>query len=422
MKVLVVGSGGREHTLAWKIKQSPKVTELYCAPGNAGTAQIATNVHIGAEDVDALLNFAKNEKLDLTVVGPEAPLVKGIVDLFSENGLRIFGPTKEAAKLEGSKIFMKEVLQSAGVPTAIYKTFEDAKSALEYLDGIKEFPLVVKADGLAAGKGVLSAYDRESAGNFVNDVMSRKIFGESGNRIIIEQFLDGEEASYIAVADGENFIPLASSQDHKRVGDGDTGPNTGGMGAYSPAPVVTPDVDEKIRKRVVRPILDEMKKRGKPFKGSLYAGLMIKKGEPYVLEINVRFGDPEAQPILPRYRGDFLELLDAAVDGDVQRIKPQWSDDASVCVVMASGGYPGSYEKGKIIEGLDEEMDNVTVFHAGTAIREGRVVTSGGRVLGVTATAPTIKEAAELAYRRTKSIRWDGCFYRKDIAARAINR
>jgi phosphoribosylamine--glycine ligase len=424
MKILVVGGGGREHALAWKLKTSPRLKELYCAPGNGGTEGIATNVNIKADDIDALLEFAKKEKIDLTVVGPEQPLVKGIVDLFKSNGLRIFGPTKAAAELEGSKAFMKDVLKTAGIPTADYKTFDNQDGALSYLDSYGKFPVVIKADGLAAGKGVFVAPDADSAKKFVKEVMGEKIFGESGSRIITEQFLDGEEASYIVVADGENFVQLATSQDHKRIGDNDTGPNTGGMGAYSPAPVVTPEIKDKIKKGIIEPLLTEMKKRGAPFTGFLYAGIMVVNGEPIVLEFNVRLGDPEAQPILARYTGDLVELLEAAIDGDVARVEPKWTDYASVCVVMASEGYPGSYEKGMVIAGLEEkdEIENVTVFHAGTEIKNGEVVTSGGRVLGVTATAPNIKDAAKLAYKRVASIKWDGAYSRKDIASRAISR
>jgi phosphoribosylamine--glycine ligase len=422
MKILVVGGGGREHALAWKLKASDRVKEIYCAPGNGGTAGIAMNVDIKADDIEALLDFAKTKKIDLTVVGPEQPLVLGIVDLFNSNGLRIFGPSQAAAELEGSKAFMKDVLKTAGIPTASYEIFNNEKDALAYLDGYEEFPVVVKADGLAAGKGVLVAPDAKSAQTFVSDVMSVKIFGESGNRVIIEQFLDGEEASYIVVADGENYVPLATSQDHKRIGDNDTGPNTGGMGAYSPAPVVTPEIKDKIEARVIRPLLAEMKKRGAPFTGFLYAGIMVVNGEPIVLEFNVRFGDPETQPILQRYKSDLVDLLEAAIDGKVTSVTPEWPGNASVCVVMVSKGYPGSYEKGKVIKGLEDDIENVTIFHAGTDIKNGEVVTSGGRVLGVTATAANIKAAAELAYRRVASIKWDGAYSRKDIASRAIAR
>ncbi|MDH5543487.1 MAG: phosphoribosylamine--glycine ligase [Nitrospinota bacterium] len=420
MKILVVGGGGREHALAWKIAQSPRVSRIYCAPGNAGTISVAENIDIRAEDIEALLAFAKNEKINFTVVGPEQPLVAGIVDLFKKNGLKIFGPSMEASRLEGSKIFMKEVLISANIPTAEYHTFTSADEAIAYLNGVKKFPQVVKADGLAAGKGVLVAPDAASATAFVKDVMGERIFGDSGNRVIIEQFLGGEEASYIVVADGENFVPLATSQDHKRIGDNDTGPNTGGMGAYSPAPIVTDNVRKKVDERVIKPLLAEMKRRGSPFTGFLYAGLMIENGEPYVLEFNVRFGDPETQPILSRYPGDLLDLLEAAANGDVTGIDLEWPENASVCVVMAAGGYPGSYAKGKTIEGLEKNLDGVTVFHAGTGVKDEKVVTSGGRVLGVTATARTIKEAKDLAYSRVKGISWDGCYFRNDIADKAI--
>ncbi|MEE8484484.1 MAG: phosphoribosylamine--glycine ligase [Nitrospinota bacterium] len=428
MKVLVIGAGGREHALVWKLRQSPRVTKLCCAPGNAGTAAIAENVSIGADDVGGLLEFAQKEKIDFTVVGPEAPLVLGIVDLFIENGLKIFGPQKAAAQIEGSKIFMKEMLDKAKIPTSTYKTFTDRNEALAYIETLNDFPVVIKADGLAAGKGVHIAQGRDDANEFIDSVMDAKIFGASGDRIIIEKFLDGEEASYIVVADGKNYVPMASSQDHKRVGDGDTGPNTGGMGAYSPAPVVTPEVDKKIRRRVIEPLLATMKNEDAPFSGFLYAGLMIADGEPSVLEFNVRMGDPETQPILPRYKGDLLELLEASAAGDVSGIKPEWDDRAAVCIVMASGGYPGSYKTGFVIEGLEDEglkgegLDNVTVFHAGTKLDGDKVVTSGGRVLGVTALGATIWEATDLAYIAASKIKWEGSFYRRDIAKRAIRR
>ncbi|GMT41608.1 MAG: phosphoribosylamine--glycine ligase [bacterium] len=421
MKILIVGGGGREHAIAWKLAQSSRVEKIFCAPGNAGTAQTCTNVPISADDLNALIDFAVKEGVGLTVVGPEAPLVGGIVDLFNKNNLKIFGPSKDAAMLEGSKIFMKEILENAGIPTAMYKTFTSIKSALVYAKGVERWPQVIKADGLAAGKGVLVASDYEEAATWA-EKMSQELFGDSGGKWIIEDFIHGEEASYIVVSDGENYAPLATSQDHKRALDGDKGPNTGGMGAYSPAPVITPEVEKKIKKKIIEPLLNEMRLRGMPFKGFLYAGLMISDGEPSVLEFNVRLGDPEAQPILCRYGGDLLDLLEASADGDVSGINPRWEDNAAVCIVMASGGYPGDYEKGHIIEGLNKKAEDVVVFHAGTRLEEGRVVTSGGRVLGVTATAPTIREAAEAAYSRAALIKWKDAFYRKDIAARAIRR
>ena len=418
MKLLVVGGGGREHALVWKLAQSKLVRKVYCAPGNAGTALDGENVDIGADDIEALLAFATKEDIDFTVVGPEVPLVKGIVDLFKENGQRIFGPSREAARLEGSKSFMKDVLKKAGIPTAGYETFTDLESAEKYINGLAEWRHVVKADGLAAGKGVLVTDDKNEALKFSADAMAGASFGDAGSKIIVEEFLSGEEASYIVVADGENFIAMASSQDHKRAFDGDKGPNTGGMGAYSPAPVITPEVEEKIKRKIIEPLLREMSSRGAPFTGFLYAGLMIDDGEPTVLEFNVRMGDPETQPLLVRYGSDLMALLAAAEQGDVTGIHPGWYDDASVCVVMASGGYPGSYETGKRITGLDTCADNVVVFHAGTKLDGENVVTSGGRVLSVTATAPTVKEAAAAAYDCCKKISWDGAFYRKDIAKR----
>ena len=422
MKILVVGGGGREHALAWKLAQSPRVDKLYCAPGNAGTAQLGENCPIGADDIDALLVFVKKESIDFTVVGPEVPLVKGIVDLFKANGQKIFGPSKEAARLEGSKSFMKDCLQKAGIPTAMYEVFTDGELAKKYINTRTEWRHVVKADGLAAGKGVLVTADKNEALKFTADAMAGTSFGDAGQKVIIEELLKGEEASYIVVADGRNFVSLATSQDHKRAFDGDKGPNTGGMGAYSPAPVITPEVEEKIKRKIMEPLLREMKSRGAPFSGFLYAGLMIENGEPTVLEFNVRLGDPEAQPLLCRYGGDLLDLLEASADGDVSSVKVEWRENASVCVVMASGGYPGSYEKGKPITGLEGCAENVVVFHAGTKLDGDAVVTSGGSVLGVTATAPTVKEAVAAAYACCEKIKWAGSFYRTDIAKKAINR
>ena len=421
MKVLLIGSGGREHAIAWKLAQSPRIKKLFCAPGNAGTAALAQNVPLPAEDIPGLLAFAQNEKIDFTVVGPEAPLVAGIVDVFTANGLRIFGPTRAAAQLEGSKIFMKRMLAAAGVPTAQYRAFTALPEALAYLETAR-FPLVVKADGLAAGKGVLVTGDKDEAAGFITACMSQKMFGGSGDKIIIEQFLDGEEASYIVVSDGRHFVPLASAQDHKRAFDGDTGPNTGGMGAYSPAPAVTPDMERKIQERIIAPLIKTMREEGAEFRGFLYAGVMIVKGEPYVLEFNARLGDPETQPILYRYRGDLLDLLEACVAGDVSGITLEWKNDVAVCIVIASGGYPGGYKNGFPIKGLDARAENTFVFHAGTKTDGGQVVTSGGRVLGVTASAPTVKEAVQLAYARAAQITFEGMFYRKDIAHRAIRR
>ncbi len=424
MKVLVIGGGGREHAIVWKLAQSHRINKLFCAPGNAGTGQMAENVPIEADDLGALLQFAKKEKIDFTVVGPEGPLVKGIVDLFAENGLSIFGPSKAAAQLEGSKIFMKRMLVQSGVPTAPYKTYTSSKSSIAasamYYARFPDKPQVIKVDGLAGGKGVLVSKDLAEITTFVTESMDLAVFGDSGKKIIIEEFLDGEEASYIVAADGTNYVPLASAQDHKRVFDGDSGPNTGGMGAYSPAPVVTPELDAKIRKRVIEPILKTMRAEGAPFKGFLYAGVMVVKGEPYVLEFNVRLGDPEAQPILFRYQGDLLELMEACAKGDVSGVKPEWKKDSAVCIVMASGGYPGAFEKGFPIEGLNNALPNTYVFHAGTKVADGKVVTSGGRVLGVTAGAPTIKEAVRLAYECAGKISFKGAHYRKDIARRAI--
>ncbi|MBI5638673.1 MAG: phosphoribosylamine--glycine ligase [Nitrospinae bacterium] len=421
MKVLVIGGGGREHAIAWRLSQSPRVTKLFCAPGNPGTASIAANVPVAADDVEGLLAFAQKERIDFTVVGPEIPLVKGVVNLFQKNGLKIFGPTQSAARLEGSKVFMKEMLVKAGIPTAHYKAFTSAASAIAYLE-TAPFPLVIKADGLAAGKGVLVTGDKTEAEIFISATMEFGAFGDSGDTIIIEQFLPGEEASYIVVADGADFVPLASAQDHKRIFDGDKGPNTGGMGAYSPAPVVTKEVDEKIRRKVIAPLIKTMREEGCPFTGFLYAGIMVSNGEPYVLEFNVRLGDPEAQPLMFRYHGDLLTLLEAAVAGNVMSVTPQWKNDAAVCVVIASDGYPGDFAKGFPIEGLNADAENVVVFHAGTKLEGGKIVTAGGRVLGVTAGGSTIEEAVRRAYERAATIKFKDMFYRKDIAHRAINR
>ena len=421
MKILVIGGGGREHAIVWKLAQSARITKIFCAPGNAGTLRSAENVPIEADDVNSLLQFAKKEKIDFTVVGPEAPLVNGVVDVFQENGLAIFGPSKAAARLEGSKIFMKKMLVRAGVPTAEHRVFTDAASALAHLEASK-FPLVIKADGLAAGKGVLVTSDKQEAAKFVSEAMSGESFGDSGKKLVIEQFLDGEEASYIVASDGARYVPLASAQDHKRVNDGDSGPNTGGMGAYSPAPIVTPELDAKIRKRVIEPLLKAMSDEGAEFRGFLYAGVMVVKGEPYVLEFNVRLGDPEAQPILFSYKGDLLELMEACANGDVSAVRPVWKNESAVCVVMASGGYPAKFDKGFVVEGLGQDIPDTYVFHAGTKMVDGRVLTSGGRVLGVTASAPTIGDAVRLAYERIKKISFKGAHYRKDIARRAISR
>jgi phosphoribosylamine--glycine ligase len=420
--VLVIGSGGREHALGWKLSQSAHVKKVYFAPGNGGTAE---NVDVKQNDIEGLVALAKELGMDcLTVVGPEESLSLGVVDAFAKEGLRIFGPTKEAAMLESSKVFAKEFMKKAGIPTAGFGTFSDAASAKAYVKK-QGRPLVVKADGLAAGKGVIVCDDERQSFDAIDKIMVDKEFGAAGGRVVVEERLSGEEASFIAMCDGNAIIPLASSQDHKRVFDGDKGPNTGGMGAYSPAPIVDGKLHDKIMKKVMEPVVKEMQKRGTPFKGFLYAGIMVdeKTGEPHVLEFNARMGDPECQPIMMRMESDLYEYIDAAVDGRLGKMPPiKWREQTAVCVIMASKGYPGSYKKGEAIEGLDSEFD-ATVFHAGTARdTQGRVVTSGGRVLGVTGIGKDARQAIDSAYSAVRKIRWgeNGHYYRTDIARRAI--
>jgi phosphoribosylamine--glycine ligase len=423
MRVLVIGGGGREHALVWKIRQSPKVEKVYCAPGNGGIGAIAELVPIGAEEIEGLADFAEEKKVDLTVVGPELPLTLGISDLFEQRALRIFGPNREAARLEGSKAFAKEILQENRIPTASFGAFSDASSAKRYL-AEHERPYVVKADGLAAGKGVIICADRNEAEAAVDDILVRRLFGLAGEKLVIEEFLEGEEASFMALTDGERILPLASSQDHKRVFDGDQGPNTGGMGAYSPAPVVTPAVHQRILEEILKPLLRGLKARGVHYKGVIYVGLMITEAGPKVLEFNARFGDPECQPIVMRLKSDLVSLLEATIEGKLDGVSVKWHQDAAVCVVLCAGGYPGSYEKGKVIHGLEKLRDwqRGFVFHAGTVEKEGRVLTSGGRVLGVTALGSDIREAVREAYRAAGDIQWEGMHYRKDIARRALER
>ncbi|WP_025321549.1 phosphoribosylamine--glycine ligase [Deferrisoma camini] len=421
MKVLVVGGGGREHALVWKIAQSPRVTAVFAAPGNAGTAGLARNVPIAADDVDSLLAFAETEGVDLTVVGPEAPLVLGIVDRFRERGLRIFGPTAAAARLEGSKAFAKAAMDRFGVPTAAYREFTDPDEARAYIRE-QGAPIVVKADGLAAGKGVTVARTVEEALAAVDAMMVDRAFGEAGGRIVVEECLEGEEASFLAFCDGRTVLPMASSQDHKPVFDGDQGPNTGGMGAYSPAPVVSPELFDRIVDTVIRPVVDGLGREGTPYVGVLYAGLMIRGDEVKVLEFNCRFGDPECQPIVMRMKGDLVPVLEACVDGTLDRVDLEWDPRPAVCVVMASGGYPGAYEKGLEIRGLEDAaaLDDVVVFHAGTRQEAGKVVTAGGRVLGVTALGSDIPSAIERAYRAVDRISWPGVHFRRDIGRKAL--
>jgi len=422
MKILVVGQGGREHALAWKLAQSPNVSEVLCAPGNAGTESDARNVDVSASDLDRLYKLAETEQVDLTVVGPEAPLVAGIVDQFEAGGLKIFGPSRAAAELEGSKNFAKEMMRRANVPTADFRAFTDVRDAETFIDDRKEQPLVVKADGLAAGKGVSVCQSKEAAKQAVRQMMVDKAFGEAGEKVVVEECLQGTEASILAVVDGTTIVPLEASQDHKPAYEGDKGPNTGGMGAYSPTPVVRGETMDVIIEQILVPTVHTMRKIGIPFRGILYAGLMMTAQGPKVLEFNVRFGDPEAQPVLMRLNSDLLELLVAATNGSLDDLPPlQWDPRPAVCVVMASEGYPGPYTKGHPIRGLDEaaKHPDVKVFHAGTARMGDQIVTDGGRVLGVTAIGETISDAKLRAYKAVKLIRWDGCWCRKDISDRA---
>jgi phosphoribosylamine--glycine ligase len=424
MKVLVIGSGGREHALAWKFSLDPRVDRVFAAPGSAGMSAVAECVAVGGEDIEGLANLVEEVGIDLTVVGPEAPLAAGVVDLFRERGLRIFGPDRAGARLEASKAFMKEILVSAGVPTAEYSEFGETEPARKFAAELG-YPVVIKADGLAAGKGVVIAADADEARTAIESMLEGGRFGEAGSRIVVEEFLDGEEASFIALSDGKDVVPFAPSQDHKAAFDGDRGPNTGGMGAYSPAPVVTQAMEREIVEQVLRPTVGELRDRGIDFRGVLYAGLMITGGKIKVLEYNVRFGDPECQPLMVRLDCSLLDLVEACTDGDASTARAVWGDDAAACVVMASSGYPDAYDKGKVISGIDAAtgLDGVEVFHAGTSRdADGRWVTAGGRVLGVTAKAPSIEEAVRLAYDATAKIEWDGVHYRNDIGYRAIGR
>ena len=424
MKILVVGSGGREHALAWKLAASPRVQEVLVAPGNAGTATETgcRNVEIAAEDVAGLLRLAQSENVDLTVVGPEGPLSLGIVDSFREAGLRIFGPTRAAARLESSKAFTKDFLARHKIPTAEYAVFTEVQAALAYLD-VRGAPIVIKADGLAAGKGVVVAMSLDEARAAVQDMLSGNALGAAGSRVVIEEFLDGEEASFIVVANERQYVTLATSQDHKRIFDADQGPNTGGMGAYSPAPVVTPEIHAQVCREVIEPTLAGMAKEGSPFGGFLYAGLMIdRRGAIKVLEFNTRMGDPETQPILFRLDSDLLDLLEAALDAELDRVDVRWSEQPALGVVMAAHGYPGTVRKNDVIQGLDADLGAAKAFHAGTALKNGQVVTSGGRVLCVVARGADVAAAQAAAYAGVGRIDWDGVQYRKDIGYRAIGR
>ena len=423
MKILVVGSGGREHALVWKLKQSPKVTEIFCAPGNAGIARLATCLDLSATDIEALADFAKKNKVDLTVAGPELPLTLGIVDLFEKEGLRIFGPTHKAAALEGSKVFTKQLLAKYKIPAARSEAFDNRDDAIQYVDGLG-LPVVVKADGLAAGKGVIIAHTVEEAIKAVDLIMAEKAFGEAGDRVLIEEFLSGEEASFLAFTDGHTILPLPTSQDHKAIYDGDQGPNTGGMGAYSPAPVVTEELHRQVMKRIMEPVVQAMAAEGHPYKGVLYAGLMIDREEAKVLEFNCRFGDPEAQPLLMRLRSDLVEIMEAVIDERLADVRLDIDPRPATCVVMAAEGYPGSYRKGDEITGLEEagRVSDVEVFHAGTVQQNGKILTAGGRVLGVTALGEDLPAAIRTAYEAVGRIHWQGSYHRTDIGQKAVQR
>ena len=418
MKVLVIGSGGREHALAWKIAQSPLVKKVFCAPGNAGTANVAENIDIPSDNVDALLQFATVTGIGLTVVGPEQPLVKGLVDSFEESGLRVLGPSQRAAEIEGSKVFCKDLMKKYGIPTAKYESFDS-------LDQVKLFtkedePVVVKASGLAAGKGVILCSNAEEARSAVQSIMQEKAFGNAGDQVVVEEFLTGQEVSLLAFTDGKTVLPLDSAQDHKAAFDGDKGPNTGGMGAYSPALVFTEELKQQVIDEIMIPTVRAMAKEGRYYRGILYAGLMLTESGPKVLEFNARFGDPETQPIMMRIKNDIVPIFEACIDGTLAKQSLQWRQEPTICVVMAAKGYPSSYEKGKEISGLNsDENRQVVVFHAGTKLENGKVLTNGGRVLGVTALGSDINQAIKNAYSAVDKIKWDGVHYRKDIGNKA---
>jgi phosphoribosylamine--glycine ligase len=421
MKVFVIGGGGREHALVWKLRQSPHVDRICCAPGNAGIAQLAELVDIDAGDVNEIVRFARDEAIDLTVPGPELPLTLGLIDELERHGLRGFGPHQAAAELEASKVFAKEMMRRLRIPTAFFSSFTDPDEAARYVNEVGA-PVVVKADGLAAGKGVIVCPTVREAEQAIDEIMRGRIFGEAGAQVVVEEFLEGDEVSFMALTDGNTVLPLASSQDHKRAFDGDTGPNTGGMGAYSPAVTVSPDMEERIVREILTPVVRGMVKRGVPYRGVLYAGLMLTAEGPKVLEFNVRFGDPECQALMVRLRSDLFELMERTVTGTLAGTRIEWDRRASACVVLAAAGYPGSYEKGQEIRGLEvvREWPNGVVFHAGTAMRNGHIVTNGGRVLGVTALGRDVAAAVTEAYRTVEQIQWDGVHFRRDIGQRAL--
>ena len=421
MKVLVIGSGGREHTLIWKINQSPKVSQIYCAPGNAGISQLAQCINIDADNIEKLADFAQKKKIDLTLVGPELPLSKGIVNEFNKKNLRIFGPSQEATEIESSKVFSKHLMKKYNIPTANYEVFQNSEKALDYIKQ-QTFPLVIKADGLAAGKGVFIVKNLEQAKDALDILMEEKKFGEAGRQVVIEEFLDGEEISILAFCDGKTIIPMISSQDHKKIFDNDQGSNTGGMGAYSPVPFYTTEIKEKVCREILKPTVKGLQNEGREYKGVLYAGLILTKEGPKVLEFNARFGDPETQVVLPGLKTDLVDILNAVIEETLHKINIEWEDNAAVCVVVASGGYPGKYQKGKPISGLErlKKMKNIIAFHAGTKFQDEEIVTSGGRVLGITAWDDTISKAKEKAYEGVEKIYFKDMYYRKDIASKTI--
>jgi phosphoribosylamine--glycine ligase len=423
MKILVVGGGGREHSLSWAIAKSPKCEKLFCAPGNAGIAEVAECVAISGEDVAGLVAFAKDKAIDLVIVGPEASLVLGLVDALETEGIKAFGPSAAAAELEGSKAFMKDLFAKYNIPTAAYGRFTDYEEAVAYVRD-QGAPIVVKASGLAAGKGVILAQTEDEAINALDQMMNNKSFGDAGDEVVVEKFLEGEEVSFFALVDGETALPLISAQDHKAAYDGDKGPNTGGMGAYSPAPVVTPELAQEIMDTIIQPTIDGMVAEGCPYKGVLFAGLMIKDGKPKTLEFNVRFGDPECQVLMARLQSDLVEALEAAATGTLSEIELTWREEAALVVVMAAKGYPGAYEKGSEIKNLDHAnaLEGVTVFHAGTKDGDGKILAVGGRVLGVTALGSDVEQAQSRAYKAVDAIDWDEGFCRRDIGWRAITR
>lgn len=415
MKVMVVGGGGREHALVWKIAQSPRVEEIFCTPGNAGIKKIARCVDISAEDIKALADFAEKKSIDLTVVGPEAPLVEGIVDEFEARGLKAFGPNKAASQIEGSKVFAKNLMEKYNIPTAAFRVFDNSIDAINYIDKM-DAPLVVKAEGLAAGKGVVVAKDKDAAVSAVKSIMEQRIFGKAGARVVIEEYLEGPEVTVLSFCDGKIAVPMVSSRDHKRVFDNDEGPNTGGMGAISPAPAYSMELAEVVEKEIIQKTVEAMAAEGIPFKGVLYTGLMLTKKGPRVLEYNCRFGDPETQVVLPRLKTDLIDIMEACIDGNLEKVMIEWKEEKAVCVVLASGGYPGPYEKGKVIKGLSEaEAEGALVFHAGTAEKNGKIITAGGRVLGVTALGDTEDKARQEAYNAISKISFEDMHYRKDI-------